>query len=408
MSVLLPDGDNQLEDIFGSEAVRTGLVPVVRLSDRQVVAVEVVVAGPAGSALADPDLLESAARDTGMTAELDAARWSGAAATIAGAELPAGLPVLIKVDAETLLQAPDPADLGVDRGVLVLPQDALLGHPARIVRLVDHARAQGWSIGVDRVGQDARGLALLPLLEPDLLILQPEAIAGSGDLATAQLVHAVAAHAERTGAVVMAAGVDDAGRHRAAQAMGATVGRGRHHVRARWDARHRFLQLGDEPRRRTRASSPYALAAAGREELLADKRLLIEMSKYLEMAAQSVQPVLMLGTFQHVRHFTPHTALRWEYVAGVAALAAAFGEGIGPRPATGVRGVDLDPDDPVRGEWTVLVLAPHFASVLSARDLGDGGPDLERRFRYVLSHDRDLVVSIARALLTRVPDAQPA
>jgi EAL domain-containing protein (putative c-di-GMP-specific phosphodiesterase class I) len=404
VTVLLPDGENELEGILGSEAVRAGIVPVVRLSSGDVVAVEVVVAGPPGSSLADPDLMESAARDMELVAELDAARWAGAASSVAEADLPPGLPVLIKVGTQTLLQVPGPEELGIDDGVLVLPQDALLSHPARIVRLVDHARALGWSIGVDRVGADPRGLALLPLLEPELIVLDPSVLRGPNGQAKAQLVHAVAAHAEETGAVVMAAGIDSTTEHRAALALGATIGRGRHHRRAHWDQRRRFLELPVVPRRTVRASAPFALAAAGREELVVNKRLLIEMSKYLEMAAQNVQPVLLLGTFQHVRHFTPHTALRWEYVSGVAALAAAYGEEMPARPASGVRGIALDREDPVCSEWTVVVLAPHFAAALSALDMNDTGDDMHRRFRSVLSHDRALVVSIARTLLSRIPD----
>ena len=35
----------------------------------------------------------------------------------------------------------------------------------------------------------------------------------------------------------------------------------------------------------------------------------------------------------------------------------------------------------MRGEWDVVVLGPHFSAALLARDLGDGGPDLERTVR---------------------------
>jgi hypothetical protein len=42
--------------------------------------------------------------------------------------------------------------------------------------------------------------------------------------------------------------------------------------------------------------------------------------------------------------------------------------------------------------------APHQhgrAACLVARDLGEDGPDMQRRFDFVLSHDRDLVISVA-------------
>jgi DICT domain-containing protein len=72
------------------------------------------------------------------------------------------------------------------------------------------------------------------------------------------------------------------------------------------------------------------------------------------------------------------------------------------RPALGVRGARLDPDDPLRGEWSVVVLGPHFAGALVAVDLGDDGPDMGRRFDYTLTYDRDAVVEAARTLTRRV------
>jgi diguanylate cyclase (GGDEF)-like protein/PAS domain S-box-containing protein len=62
----------------------------------------------------------------------------------------------------------------------------------------------------------------------------------------------------------------------------------------------------------------------------------------------------------------------------------------------------------VRGEWDVVVLGPHFAAALLARDLGDTGPDLQRTFEYALTYDRDTVIRAAQALLIRVAPRLPA
>ena len=74
-------------------------------------------------------------------------------------------------------------------------------------------------------------------------------------------------------------------------------------------------------------------------------------------------------------------------------------------PEPGVRGGDLAPEDPVCREWSVAVVGPHFAAALVARDL-DGSPrpagsDPDRTFDYVLTHDRPLVLEVARSLLAR-------
>jgi hypothetical protein len=53
----------------------------------------------------------------------------------------------------------------------------------------------------------------------------------------------------------------------------------------------------------------------------------------------------------------------------------------------------------------VAVVSPHFAAALVARDLGDAGPDGDRRFDFVLTYDRDLVVDVAACLMSRIAAA---
>ena len=48
------------------------------------------------------------------------------------------------------------------------------------------------------------------------------------------------------------------------------------------------------------------------------------------------------------------------------------------------------------------MLGPHYAAALVARDLGDLGPDHQRRFEFVLTFDRDLVTDVIVALIARV------
>jgi DICT domain-containing protein len=54
------------------------------------------------------------------------------------------------------------------------------------------------------------------------------------------------------------------------------------------------------------------------------------------------------------------------------------------------------------GEWSVIVVGPHFSGALVARDCGDSGPDPQRRFDFVITHDRQLVVRAARTVLRRL------
>jgi hypothetical protein len=69
-------------------------------------------------------------------------------------------------------------------------------------------------------------------------------------------------------------------------------------------------------------------------------------------------------------------------------------------PVPGVRFVPLSASDPLSNEWSVAVVGPHFYALLAARD---SGPTQEPfRYGHMLTHDRDLVLRGARALLSRV------
>lgn len=58
--------------------------------------------------------------------------------------------------------------------------------------------------------------------------------------------------------------------------------------------------------------------------------------------------------------------------------------------------------------WLTTACPPQLASVLEqaraliAHDLGDTGPDRERRFAFTITYDRDVVVRSARTLLGRI------
>ena len=108
---------------------------------------------------------------------------------------------------------------------------------------------------------------------------------------------------------------------------------------------------------------------------------------------------MLLACFQEARHFTPATARRFATIARRSPLVAALGMDLSDEPAAGVRGAGFAAGDALRGEWNVLVVGPHQAAALVARDLGDTGPEPERRFAFATTYDRSLVVAAARSLL---------
>jgi DICT domain-containing protein len=108
---------------------------------------------------------------------------------------------------------------------------------------------------------------------------------------------------------------------------------------------------------------------------------------------------VLLACFQDGRYFTGPSAERFARIAGHSPLVASFGAGLSDEPAPGVRGASLSDGDPLLGEWNVIVVGPHRAAALVARDVGEHTRDGERQFDFALTHDRSLVVEAARSLL---------
>lgn len=93
---------------------------------------------------------------------------------------------------------------------------------------------------------------------------------------------------------------------------------------------------------------------------------------------------------------------RYAKLAATVGFVGAFGAGLTAEPAPGVRGASLPSGDPVLQEWDVIVLAPHFAGALLARDLNTGATNDDRTFEFALTYTRDTVEAAARTLMSRI------
>ncbi|WP_448614873.1 diguanylate cyclase domain-containing protein [Modestobacter sp. URMC 112] len=410
-----------VREVLRSGGVRSHFQPIVEIDTGRVVAYEALARGPEGP-LRTPDALFAAARGAGLLAELDAACRAAAFRGAVEQGLLAPLTVFVNVEPEVLDDAPlaalarsvaeVPGDLRV---VLEITERALAARPAELLRTVERVREYGWSIALDDVGADSLSLAFMPLLRPDVVKLDLRLVQERPGPAIAEIMNAVNAYAEASGAVVLAEGIEDAAHLRMARALGATLGQGwlfgRPAPGPAAGARVAALPLpvpspvrpGDDE------ISPFQCLPAGVPLRRSPKALLIELSKQLERQAMRLgDTCVVAATFQEARHFTPATTLRYRDLVSRVGFVCALGEDLPVEPLPGLRGADLRPDDPVRGEWDVVVLSPHFSAALLARDLHEDGPDLDRTFEFALTYDRDTVVRAARALLGRVAPRQLA
>lgn len=408
-----PEAPSELRGILDRGDVHAVYQPIHRLKEAEIVGFEALARGPAGSPLERPDLMFAAARADGLVGELDHACRAAAFEGALAAGLKRGRWLTVNVEPAALATGV-PAHLAavLDRAaaeldvVIELTERMLTAYPAALLELVEQARRRGWRIALDDVGADPASLALMPLVHPDVIKLDLRIVQDRPSLEIARLVSAVNAEVERSGAVLLAEGIENEEHLRTALSLGAALGQG-------W----LWGRPGDLPIGLPRPGRPLRLPERGRRSALATpfgdvteertpreakKALLFEVTRLLEREAADLgESAVVLATFQDVSNLTPATLARYAGLGSHSTFTGIFGRGVPSRPAPGVRGASLEDDDPLRDEWNIAVLGPHFAAALVSRDMGDGGAEEERRFEYVLTYDRELVRRTAVAMMRR-------
>ncbi|MFI5912809.1 EAL domain-containing protein [Dactylosporangium sp. NPDC051541] len=407
-----------VDDVIDARAVTTLFQPIVRLDSwnhrrHETVGYEALTRGPAGTPWEEPLALFAAAAERGRMAELDWVCRATAYRTALDAGLPFGLTLFVNAE-PAALGVPCPPDLAPTildaqlrlRVVVEMTERAIGDDPSALLTAAEACRGSGWGVALDDVGAEPASLSVMPFVHPDVVKLDQHLTQRPAGRRSARVVNAVYAYAERAGAALLAEGIETREHLDAALGMGATLGQGWLFDRPgplpadvhsrRGAATVPFVAAPTPPGGRT----PYELVAARRPTAEATKRMLLPLSHYLEAKAQDPdEPPMLLASFQEARYFTPATARRYSALAKDAALITVLGTELPAAPVPGVRGIALAADDPLRGEWNVIVVGPHFAGALVARDLADTGPEEQRRFTYALTYDRDLVLDAARALL---------
>jgi diguanylate cyclase (GGDEF)-like protein/PAS domain S-box-containing protein len=403
---------DEFERILADQSVTSVFQPIVEIDGGRVIGYEALARGPEGSPLQRPDRLFATAEAAHRVDELD---WL-CRATAVRAALDAGLgrSATLFLNCEpSAIGTPCPpahaeiwsrAEAELDL-VLEITERAVTDRPAELSRVVDDHRRAGRGIAMDDVGADVRSLALMPLIEPDVIKLDLRLVQDRPSTDQAAIVSAVAAERERTGASILAEGIENKDHLAVARSLGATLGQG-------WLWGHPGplpststgpWQRRPRRQRRSAGNTPFEVVAAEHRTTNATKSLLLPMSHHLENRALRIgEGAVVLSAFQDAKHFTPNTVRRYEMLTRGASLVAALGVGLDPEPVPGVRGASLELDDPLVGEWSVIVIGPHFAGALVAQDLGDDGLDSERRFVFATAYERGLVIHAARTMVARI------
>jgi DICT domain-containing protein len=145
--------------------------------------------------------------------------------------------------------------------------------------------------------------------------------------------------------------------------------------------------------------TPYAVVTSVERPKDVTKRELVRLSRQLELAAVARPPQTIAATLQDSRFLTPRTRDVYRRLASTGASVTLLARGLQGWLAPGVRGVDLDEDDPLVDEWVVVLHSLHLPAVLAATDLHrPSEDDLGRDFAYATSSDPEVVAACADLL----------
>ncbi len=410
-----PAERTELADILAEGAVEIGFQAVVELVSGRVVGWEALARGPIGSGFEQPDRLFGAARAAGRLEELD---WLCQRNALRGA-LEAGVrhPYILFLNIEPDSSGFLPLELrdlyahasGQMIVCVEVTERALTERPGALLGHVADMRAMGVAVALDDVGTDPDTLAMMSLLAPEVIKLDLALVQNSPDAELAEVVHAVAAQAERSGATILVEGVENDAQARAGDALGATLAQGWLYGRRELaialpsSSEHAIVLPGRHPDPRDLA--PFELVASRRPARQATQPLLTAMTEHLEEQARGLgRTAVLVASFDRERRFTDGLRARYEELGRRLAFCAIVGHGVPVDPAPGVRGGPIVPGDPLGGEWAIAVVGPHYAAALVALEReGDGPHTGGAVYDYVLTYDRGLAAAVAAALTARVP-----
>jgi EAL domain-containing protein (putative c-di-GMP-specific phosphodiesterase class I) len=396
-----------LDEVIRAGRIRSVFQPIVDVENGALVGYEALARGPRGSAFETPDQMFGIARSEGRLAQLDEACQRAALAGAHAAGIEAPLTLFVNAEPDFVGFGPLPPIGPGLRGVVELTERTLTSRLAELLPAVQRARSDGWGIALDDVGADTRSLALMPLLRPDVIKLDLRLVQEQPTPEIAAIAGAVGAQAERTGATVLAEGIETPWQAQYARALGATLGQG--FLFGRPSAEPPRGSMADIPLPIFTSSlphpwrTPFDLASARRPVRHGTMPLLASISDELErQAAKGHRTSLLISSFPEDQASTARIDTVYNELATELAFVAALAVGLPAKLTPGLRGARIREDDPLRGTWNVIVIGAHFASMLAAREHGRPLPGEDQPFDFVVTYDRDIIVECAQALMLRI------
>ena len=288
------------------------------------------------------------------------------------------------------------------------------GQVIRLLHATDQARRDAWGVALDDVGAEAASLALLPFLCPDVVKLDMALLSEQPTAAAARITATVRAYAERTGAAILAEGIETPRHAQLASILGATYGQGFLYGRPGPLPRSVPLVVHPVPLRQhpvpiTR-TTPFQVLSATLPIQRARQEDLAHIFTHVRATGQNVDdPGVFLTVLESEAQYqqlkssyecaAEHNAFTVCLVANGRSRRSESRFHVEPLAAGASLGRDL----------AMIVIRPYYAAALVARPSTrpgtrtSGGEPTE--FDYIYTHDRTIVINAGRALLSHLqPD----
>lgn len=406
-----------IDSVIDEGAIRSVFQPIVNLTDRTVVGFEALSRGPAGSAFESPLALIRAARESGRLGELDWLCRTQAMRAAVEAGLPDTLSWLINVEPAGLAMECPPCLLAEYerarselRVILEIVERDVDGRVLDVIRATDEARLGFWGVALDDVGANDESLGLLTFVRPDVVKLDMSLIQGPLSKASASVTAAVRSYAESRGAVVIAEGIETHAHEQVAKAFGATYGQGYYYARPGALPTSVAAPVYPIPLRQyvepLDGRTPFEVLSDTVAPQRCEKRYLAYISSHLEeRCVDAPKAAVLLAGFQKGTFFSRNKQSLYRQLATSNALTVVLAEGLTCHDEPRYHIGPLRSGSRLGNEWIVMVMSPHCTAAIVARDCGEVGPDGQRQFDFIYSHDPDAVAKAARSFVQELGSA---
>jgi EAL domain-containing protein (putative c-di-GMP-specific phosphodiesterase class I) len=405
--------EEEFERVLHDRLLRAVFQPIVSVESGGVVGYEALIRGPAGSILESPDALIKEAYRQNRVVEFDwIARASASRAALTARLTPDDL---LFLNIEPMALATNcPPDLGADieeafgtfRIILEITERSLDHDPRTLFEGIDRQRPTVTGLAVDDVGADVRAMSMLPVIRPDVIKLDLKVTQGTPSRAAMRVLHFVYEEVERSGATILAEGVETKRHDEVARALGASLAQGWFYGKptddpAPSEARQAHMsiwaELGLED-----VSSPFEVLG-GQTIGRAPRDLVHSLAdEVLRQGMHLLPPALVIVLVPDAEALTKQQLRALSQMAGRQIITGVIGAGIPPEPAPGVRGSEKH-DPALDGQFAIIAVSPSTAIAV----LGQRARSNQSDFFFGVIHDRPRIMTAARSLLRQL-GPQPA